>query len=220
MIAHEVAELRGGRACLRAMRGDLRRLGGAWKGGCRPERRGLRFALGVRACYRGSTMRKTACATLLALAMGGCTAVTGGRADPAPVSLHAPTSEQISAIAAAEARPGFAGSWYDGGVLNLAFDGKGFERARNLSAENIRVVQVRFGLEELEAARQRVLRLIEQRGGPGMFAVTIDKPRNGVRVEPVETIGSPGATCLGPDDLPPSDADGVPIFNEARCGGR
>ncbi|HZG09453.1 MAG TPA: hypothetical protein VEZ70_10795 [Allosphingosinicella sp.] len=165
-------------------------------------------------------MTKDAFAAFAALLLAGCATAPGDPAVRAPEPPPAPPSGQSSVIAAAAARPGFAGAWSEGDVLVLAFDPAGYPDARSLAGARVRVVPVRFALPELEAARQRTVRLLEAKPGLGMFAVTVDKPGNRVQVEAAEIIGSPGSKCLAAGTLPPQDpVNGVPVANAAACTG-
>jgi hypothetical protein len=164
-------------------------------------------------------MTKNLRAALAALLLAGCaTMATGDPAGRPSEPPSAPTSGHSSMIAAAATRPGFAGAWTEGDALVLAFDAAGYPAARSLAGAGVRVVAVRFALAELEAARQRTVRLLEGKPGLGMFAVTVDKPGNRVQVEAAEIIGSPGAKCLAAGTLPAADpVNAVPIANAAAC---
>lgn len=159
-------------------------------------------------------------AWLMPLALVGCSTMSQQTNESPQTPLEQPSAEQTEAIYAAEKREGFAGSWFEGGDLFIAFDNVHFNAASDLKSRHVNLVEVRHDLNMLEAAKNSTVRLIELKGLEGLFGVSIDKPKNRIVVDAVSSGQSSGADCIRAEDLPRFEpSTNVAIFNYAQCEG-
>jgi hypothetical protein len=75
-----------------------------------------------------------------------------------------------------------------------------------------------YNLQELNAAMQRTLALVNSNPAFGTLAVLVDKRRNGIVVDSVTLVSGGNGGCRNRPPLPSHDpVNGVPIFDERDC---